>query len=148
MPRKKRKIATIGWAASAEMELKTTAPKKAPMPPGTAIQPTLPQSTLPNLQCETPDASVVPTSDKCTAAEAAAGAIPTVNNNVVEVTPYAIPKDPSTNCAMSPTIPKTIKLLIFVPSLSIDIFAYSFCGQSGTLREGGEVVKFFAGHVF
>jgi hypothetical protein len=79
---------------------------------------------LPNFQCEIPDASVVPTSDKCTAAEAAAGAIPTVNNNVVDVTPYAIPKDPSTNCAMSPTIPRTIKLLIFVSSLSFETFAY------------------------
>jgi hypothetical protein len=45
------------------------------------------QSTLPNLQCETPDASVVPTSERCTAAEAAAGAIPTVSSNVVDVTP-------------------------------------------------------------
>src|SRR3712207_5906129 len=93
------------------MELKTTAPKKATMPPRNAIQPSSPRSTLPNLQCETPDASVVPTSERCTAAEAAAGAIPTVSSNVVEVTPYAIPKDPSTSWAISPTTPKTIKLL-------------------------------------
>src|SRR5918992_4541562 len=118
------------------MELKTTAPKKAPMPPGTAIQPTLPQTTLPNLQCETPDASVVPTSERCTAAEATAGAIPTVSSNVVDVTPYAIPKDPSTNWAISPTIPKTTKLLKPIVNHPILNFVYLLCGQAGTLREG------------
>src|SRR5919107_5571160 len=133
MPRLKRNIATTGWAASAEIELKTAAPKKAPMPPGTAIHPIFSQSTLPNFQSETPEASVVPTSDKCTAAEAAAGATPAVNNNVVDVTPYAIPKDPSTSWATSPTIPRTIKLLIFVPSLSVGLFAYLLYRQFGTL---------------
>ena len=47
----------------------------------------MPQSTLPNPQCEIPGMSVVPVSAMWTLAEATAGAMPTVNNNVVEVTP-------------------------------------------------------------
>jgi hypothetical protein len=39
----------------------------------------------------------------CTAADAKAGETPTANKSVVDVTPYAIPKDPSTNCAAIPT---------------------------------------------
>jgi len=69
------------------MELNTTAPRNAPMPPGIAIQRTVCQLTLPNLQCDIPETNVVPTSDRCTLADAAAGAIPAVNNNVVDVTP-------------------------------------------------------------
>ena len=74
MPRLKRKIAIIGSAASAVItETNTTAPKKAPIPPGTASQLILDQSTLPNLQCDNPDAAVVATSPRWTAVEAMAG---------------------------------------------------------------------------
>jgi hypothetical protein len=76
-PRQKRSTATRGSAVSAEMTaLNTTAPKKAPNPPGTANQQTLPQSTLPNLQWETPEASVVLTSAMCTLAEGERGREP------------------------------------------------------------------------
>src|SRR5918998_3604505 len=103
----------IGSAASAVItETRTTAPRKAPTPPGTASQPTFFQSTLPNLQCETPDDSVVPTSAMWTLAEASAGEIPTASKSVVEVTPYAIPKEPSTSWAIEPTIARTMMLLI------------------------------------
>ena len=49
--------------------------------------PTVRQSTLPSFQCEKPDTSEVPTSDRCTAAEAAAGATPAASSRVVDVTP-------------------------------------------------------------
>ena len=45
------------------------------------------QSTLPNRQCETPDASVVPISARWTVAEAAAGFAPMASSRVVDVTP-------------------------------------------------------------
>ena len=48
---------------------------------------TVRQSTLPSLWCEKPDATVVPISLKCTAAEAAAGVNPSVSSRVDEVTP-------------------------------------------------------------
>jgi hypothetical protein len=57
------------------------------MPPGTAIQTILDQSTFPKLACDIPETAVVPTSEMCTAAEAKAGATPTNNNSVVEETP-------------------------------------------------------------
>src|SRR5215207_9695873 len=60
-PRQKRKIATNGAAASAEIELNATAPTNAPIPPGMASQVIFDQSTLPNLQCDAPDTNVVPT---------------------------------------------------------------------------------------
>jgi len=48
---------------------------------------TFAQSTLPNRQCEVPDAAVVPTSAMCTLADANAGVMPTANNRLWEVTP-------------------------------------------------------------
>jgi len=57
----------------------------------------LPQSTFPNRQCAVPETAVVTTSERCTLADATAGAIPAVNNSVVAETPYAIPNAPSTN---------------------------------------------------
>jgi len=39
------------------------APAKAPTPPGTAMIPTVRQSTLPSFQCETPETRVVPISE-------------------------------------------------------------------------------------
>lgn len=75
----------------------------AKIPPGTAMMPTMRQSTLPNFQCDAPDTIVVPTSERCTAAEAAAGAIPAVSSSDDDVTPYAMPSEPSTSCANRPT---------------------------------------------
>ncbi len=63
------------------------APAKAPMPPGTAMMLTVRQSTLPSLWWEMPETSVVPISEKCTAADAAAGAMPAASRRVEEVTP-------------------------------------------------------------
>jgi hypothetical protein len=63
------------------------APRKAKMPPGNAMMPTTRQSTLPKRQCAAPETSVVPTSDRCTAAEAAAGAMPAARSREEEVTP-------------------------------------------------------------
>ena len=48
---------------------------------------TVRQSTLPKRQWETPDTKVVPSSARCTVAEAAAGADPRATSRVVEVTP-------------------------------------------------------------
>lgn len=58
---------------------------------------TMSLSTFPNLKCETPEAAVVTTSAKCIDAEATAGVMPNASNSVVEVTPYAIPSEPSIN---------------------------------------------------
>jgi hypothetical protein len=100
--------------------LNTTAPKKAPIAPGTASGQTFDQSTFPNRQWDAPDAAVVPTSAMCTLADARAGAMPTVNNRLCDVTPYAIPSDPSTNCAMSPTTAKIRKFATYpIPPLFI-----------------------------
>ena len=60
---------------------------------------TVRQSTLPSLWCEKPETSVVPISEKCTAAEAAAGAMPVASSSVEDVTPYAMPREPSTSWA-------------------------------------------------
>jgi hypothetical protein len=62
-----------GVATSAEIELRTTAPRNAPIAPGIPIRRTVLQSTLPKRQCEAPDASVVPSSARCTDAEAVTG---------------------------------------------------------------------------
>ena len=42
------------------------------------------------------------------AAEAVAGAMPVASSRVVDVTPYAMPREPSMSWAMSPTMPKTM----------------------------------------
>ncbi len=70
------------------------------------------QSTLPSLWWLKPDTSVVPISEKWTAADAAAGATPVASNNVEDVTPYAMPSDPSTSWATRPTKPSTRRLRI------------------------------------
>ena len=79
--------ATQGLAVSPLSEDSTTAPRKAPTAPGKVIQRTVRQSTLPKRQWETPDTAVVPSSARCTVAEAAAGAVPTATSRVVEVRP-------------------------------------------------------------
>jgi len=79
------------------------APAKAPIAPGMPIFHTTPQSTLPKRQWETPETSAVPISARCTVADAAAGLVPMARSSVVEVTPYAIPRLPSTSCEPNPT---------------------------------------------
>ena len=61
------------------------------------------QSTFPNRQCERPDTSVVPISLRWMVADAAAGLVPMASSRVVDVTPYAMPRAPSTSWAASPT---------------------------------------------
>jgi hypothetical protein len=79
--------ATHGLAVSPLIEDSTTAPRNAPTKPGKVIIRTVRQSTLPKRQWETPDTAVVPSSARCTVAEAAAGAVPTATSSVVEVRP-------------------------------------------------------------
>jgi hypothetical protein len=50
-------------------------------------QPNFFQSTLPNLQWEMPEAAVVATSERCTLAEARAGATPTAKSKVADDAP-------------------------------------------------------------
>ena len=52
----------------------------------------------------------MPSSEKWTAAEAAAGATPAAISSVEEVTPYAMPREPSMSWAISPTKPSTMSL--------------------------------------
>jgi hypothetical protein len=73
----------------------------------------LDQSTLPKLECEIPDTAVVPISAMCTLADASAGAMPAATKTVVEETPYAIPKDPSTSWAITPARANRKKFLIY-----------------------------------
>src|SRR5215217_6396080 len=88
-------LATIGrWLLRNEKRARMYTPRKkrnnatkAAAAPGTVNQPNLLQSTLPNLQCEAPEAAVVATSERCTLAEASAGATPTANSNVAEDAP-------------------------------------------------------------
>jgi hypothetical protein len=49
------------------------------------MMPTVRQSTLPSLWWEMPDTSVVPISEKCTAALAAAGAMPVARCSVEDL---------------------------------------------------------------
>ena len=74
-------------AASVDSRASTVAPRNAPTAPGTPSRVTSRQSTLPNRQCDTPDARVVPTSARCTDADAVAGASPTNSRRLVEVAP-------------------------------------------------------------
>src|SRR3954447_6684649 len=114
----KRKMATTGStypavASRVDAHTNNKAPSRAPTPPGTASHTILDQSTLPKLECEIPETAVVPISAMCTAADASAGATPAANNTVVEETPYAIPNDPSTNCATAPARANSKKFFIY-----------------------------------
>ena len=102
--------ATHGFAVSAGRLERKVAPANAPTKPGTASTPTVRQSTLPSLWWENPETSDVPISEKCTAALAAAGATPAASRRVEDVTPYAIPNDPSMSWARRPTNPSTSSL--------------------------------------
>ncbi|GAA4776412.1 hypothetical protein GCM10023351_21320 [Microbacterium gilvum] len=101
-PSASRMPLVTGAAASVESPDRNVAPAKAPTAPGTPIFSTVFQSTLPKRQCEMPEASVVPISARCTDALAAAGAAPIVSSSVVDVTPYAMPRAPSTSWAAKP----------------------------------------------
>src|SRR5918997_5816301 len=138
MPRQNRNIATAGStraavASSVAAQTNTSAPKGAPTPPGTASQTILDQSTLPKLECEIPETAVVPISAMCTAAEASAGATPAANNTVVEDTPYAIPRDPSTSCATTPARASKIKFFIYTYLLFVTL-SIVFVYFTGPLR--------------
>ena len=63
---------------------------------------------IPKRQCAAPEIAVVPTSARCTEAEAIAGLMPLATRSVDEVTPYAMPNEPSTICAASPMRANTI----------------------------------------
>jgi hypothetical protein len=86
------------------------APAKAPTKPGTARIETVRQSTLPSLWWENPETREVPISEKWTAADAAAGATPAARSSVEDVTPYAMPREPSMSWATRPTKPRTMSL--------------------------------------
>ena len=62
----------------------------------------------------------MPISEKWTAAEAAAGAMPVASSSVEEVTPYAIPREPSTSWARRPTNPRTMSLRMVLTRFLID----------------------------
>ena len=102
--------ATHGLAVSAGRLDRNVAPANAPTKPGAARIDTVRQSTLPSLWWEKPETSEVPISEKWTAAEAAAGATPAASSIVDEVTPYAIPSEPSMSWASRPTNPSTSSL--------------------------------------
>src|SRR5829696_6735080 len=132
MPRQNRNMATAGStraavASAVAAQTSTNAPSRAPTPPGTASQTILDQSTLPKLEWDIPETAVVPISAMCTAADANAGATPAASNTVVEDTPYAIPREPSTNCAITPARANRKKFLIYYYLLFVTlsmIFVY------------------------
>ena len=62
-------------------------------------------STLPKRVCDAADTATVPTSARCTVAEATAGAEPIASRSVVDETPYAMPSAPSISCAPKPMRP-------------------------------------------
>jgi hypothetical protein len=84
----------------------------APMAPGMPRRRTVRQSMLPKRQWEKPDTAVVPSSARCTEADAAAGASPAARTSEAEVAPYAMPRAPSTSWARKPTITSTISVCI------------------------------------
>jgi hypothetical protein len=57
------------------------------MAPGPAIRVTTRQSTFLSFQCDRPEARFVPSSEKCTDAEAAAGVRPARISSELDVTP-------------------------------------------------------------
>ncbi|GAA3150781.1 hypothetical protein GCM10020001_088010 [Nonomuraea salmonea] len=94
-----------GAAISVDRLDRNVAPANAPTAPGMPILATTFQSTFPKRQWEMPEASVVPISARWTVADAAAALVPTASSSVVDVTPYAMPRLPSTSWAARPTSP-------------------------------------------
>src|SRR5690606_12168030 len=97
-----RIVATSGVATATDRLTRKNAPKNAPSAPGSARIATVRQSTLPIFAWETPEARVVPSWAKLTAADAEAGAMPTATSIEVDVTPYPMPREPSTSWATKP----------------------------------------------
>jgi hypothetical protein len=85
------------------------------MPPGIANLKRIFLSIFSACQCETPDASVVPISAACTAADATAAEAPRVKSNVELVNPNPIPKVPSMSCAREPASAKKIQFTAASP---------------------------------
>jgi hypothetical protein len=98
-----RMAAINGAAFSVDSEDNTVAPVNAPIAPGAPNFRTIGQSMFLNRQCDSPEASVVPTSARCTAALAWAAPSPLSTSIVEAVTPNAMPSAPSTSCAPTPT---------------------------------------------
>ena len=111
-PRPVSSMYTTGWAALVDRCASTVAPAKAPTAPGPPRKSTVGQCTLRSFQWETPEKKVVPSSAKCTAAEAWAGARPVNSSSVVAVTPKAIPRAPSTSWAARPAMANSSSLLM------------------------------------
>ena len=76
-----------GVATSVDRLERRVAPAKAPTPRARRGAGRSRQSTLPKRQWEAPETRVVPISERCTDAEAAAGASPTASISDEEVTP-------------------------------------------------------------
>ena len=89
-------------APLSEILERTVAPMNAPTAPETPRRSSMRLSTLPKRQWDAPDAKVVPSSAKCTAALAATGVAPRKISSVLEVMPKAIPRVPSTSWATEP----------------------------------------------
>ena len=103
MPIATRMAAISGAACSVASEDNTVAPTNAPTAPGAPSLSTSAQSMFLNFQCDRPEANVVPTSARCTAALACAAPTPESTSSVVAVTPNAMPRAPSTSWAPAPT---------------------------------------------
>ena len=110
------------------------APAKAPIAPGTPSRATSRQSTLPSFQCDTPDATLVPSSARCTDADAIAGLRPAMSSSDVDVTPKPIPSEPSTSWAAKPT---TASRSAPAPSPTTSTGASGAACASGRLASGG-----------
>ena len=87
MPSMARMIDMIGFAQAVDRAARTVAPRNAPTAPGPAILATTGQSTFRSRQCETPEARLVPSSLKCTEADAASGVRPTRTSRDDDVAP-------------------------------------------------------------
>ncbi len=95
--------AISGAACSVDSADNNVAPRNAPTAPGAPSLSTKAQSMFLNFQCDRPEAKVVPTSARCTAALAWAAPTPDSTSSVVAVTPKAMPSAPSTSWAPMPT---------------------------------------------
>lgn len=113
-----------GFTASPGKELKKQAPTKAPTDPGKIKPFTTFLSTLPNRKWEMPEAPVVTTSAKWTEAEAMDGEIPKMSSRVVELTPYAIPKEPSISWATKPANAKSNNRCTYPIPFSLEIMIF------------------------
>jgi len=77
----------IGFAQSVDSAERTVAPTNAPTAPGPAILATTGYSTFLSRQCDNPEAIFVPSSLKCTDADAATGVKPASTRRLEDVAP-------------------------------------------------------------